>query len=150
MNYTGILLIVFSIILFIAEIKIMSHGMLTVGGVISLALGSFLLFETPEPALRLSLQVLVPAVLVASGFFIVVIWLAVKAQMRKHYSGTESMIEAQGEAVTDINGEGKVFFQGEYWTAQSDQFIPRGAKVKIRAVSGLKLTVEETKKEKNN
>ena len=149
-NYTGILLIVFSIILFIAEIKIMSHGMLTVGGVISLALGSFLLFETPEPALRLSLQVLVPAVLVASGFFIVVIWLAVKAQMRKHYSGTESMIEAQGEAVTDINGEGKVFFQGEYWTAQSDQFIPRGAKVKIRAVSGLKLTVEETKKEKNN
>ncbi len=54
-NYTGILLIVFSIILFIAEIKIMSHGMLTVGGVISLALGSFLLFETPEPALRLSL-----------------------------------------------------------------------------------------------
>ena len=128
----------------------MSHGMLTVGGVISLALGSFLLFETPEPALRLSLQVLVPAVLVASGFFIVVIWLAVKAQMRKHYSGTESMIEAQGEAATDISGEGKVFFQGEYWTAQSDQFIPRGAKVKIRAVSGLKLTVEEIKKEKNN
>ena len=123
-NYTGILLIVFSIILFIAEIKIMSHGMLTVGGVISLALGSFLLFETPEPALRLSLQVLVPAVLVASGFFIVVIWLAVKAQMRKHYSGTESMIEAQGEAATDISGEGKVFFQGEYWTAQMISSFP--------------------------
>jgi len=149
-NYTGILLIVFSIILFIAEIKIMSHGMLTVGGVISLALGSFLLFETPEPALRLSFQVLIPAVLVASGFFIVVIWLAVKAQMRKHYSGTESMIEGQGEASTDIDGEGKVFFQGEYWTGQSDQFIPRGAKVKIKEVSGLKLTVEEIKKEKIN
>ncbi len=91
--------------------------MLTVGGVISLALGSFMLFDTPEPALRISLQVLIPAVLVASGFFIVVIWLAVKAQMRKHYSGTESMIEGQGEARTDIDGEGKVFFQGEYWTA---------------------------------
>jgi membrane-bound serine protease (ClpP class) len=149
-NYTGILLIVFSIILFIAEIKIMSHGMLTVGGVISLALGSFLLFETPEPALRLSFQVLIPAVLVASGFFIVVIWLAVKAQMRKHYSGTESMVEGQGEASTDIDGEGKVFFQGEYWTGKSDQFIPRGAKVKIKEVSGLKLTVEEIKKEKIN
>ncbi|PKN05433.1 MAG: serine protease [Deltaproteobacteria bacterium HGW-Deltaproteobacteria-9] len=149
-NYTGILLIVFSIILFIAEIKIMSHGMLTVGGVISLALGSFLLFETPEPALRLSFQVLIPAVLVASGFFIVVIWLAVKAQMRKHYSGTESMIEGQGEASTDIDGEGKVFFQGEYWTGQSDRFIPKGAKVRITKVSGLKLIVEEIKTRENH
>jgi len=147
-NYTGVLLILFSIILFIAEIKIMSHGMLTVGGVISLALGSFMLFDTPEPALRLSLQVLIPAVLVASGFFIVVILMAIKAQMRKHYSGKESMIEGQGEARTDINGEGKVFFQGEYWTAVSDQFIPRGAKVRIKKVDGLKLIVEEIKKEK--
>ncbi|MEE9912864.1 MAG: nodulation protein NfeD [Deltaproteobacteria bacterium] len=146
-NYTGVLLILFSIILFIAEIKIMSHGMLTVGGVISLALGSFMLFDTPEPALRLSLQVLIPAVLVASGFFIVVILLAIKAQMRKHYSGTEAMIEGQGEARTDIDGEGKVFFQGEYWTGQSDQFIPRGAKVKVKKVEGLKLIVEEIRTE---
>jgi len=145
-NYTGVLLILFSIILFIAEIKIMSHGMLTVGGVISLALGSFFLFDTPEPALKLSFQVLIPAVLVASGFFIVVIWLALKAQMRKHYSGTESMIEGQGEARTAIDGEGKVFFQGEYWTAESDQFIPQGAKVRIKKVEGLKLIVEEIKK----
>lgn len=144
-NYTGILLILFSIVLFIAEIKIMSHGMLTVGGVISLALGSFMLFDTPEPALRISLQVLLPAVLVASGFFIVVILLAVKAQMRKHYSGTEAMIEGRGETQTAIDGEGKVFFQGEYWTARSDQFIPAGAKVRIKKVDGLKLIVEEIK-----
>ena len=144
-SYTGILLILFSIVLFIAEIKIMSHGMLTVGGVISLALGSFMLFDTPEPALRISLQVLLPAVLVASGFFIIVILLAVKAQMRKHYSGTEAMIEGQGEAQTAIDGEGKVFFQGEYWTAESDQFIPAGAKVRIKKVEGLKLIVEEIK-----
>ena len=113
-------------------------------------MGSFLLFETPEPALRLSFQVLIPAVLVASGFFIVVIWLALKAQMRKHYSGTESMIEGQGEASTDIDGEGKVFFQGEYWTGQSDRFIPKGAKVRIRKVDRLTLIVEEIKKENKN
>ena len=147
-NYTGVLLILFSIILFIAEIKIMSHGMLTVGGVISLALGSFFLFDTPEPALRVSLQVLLPALLVASGFFIVIIGLAVKAQMRKHYSGKESMIEGQGEAGTDIDGEGRVFFQGEYWTVESDQFIPQGAKVRIKKVDGLKLIVEEIKERK--
>lgn len=144
-NYTGVLLILFSIILFIAEIKIMSHGMLTVGGVISLALGSFMLFDTPEPALRISLQVLIPAVLVASVFFIVVILLAVKAQMRRHYSGTESMVEGRGEARTAIDGEGKVFFQGEYWTAKSDRFIPQGAKVRIKKVEGLNLIVEEIK-----
>ncbi len=149
-NYTGVLLILFSIILFIAEIKIMSHGMLTVGGVISLALGSFMLFDTPEPALRLSLQVLIPAVAVASLFFIVVIWLAVKAQMRKHYSGAESMIEEKAEASTDINREGKVFYRGEYWTAEADRFIPKGARVKIKKVSGLKLIVEEIKEEHKN
>lgn len=144
-SYTGVLLIIFSIILFIAEIKIMSHGMLTVGGVISLALGSFMLFDTPEPALRISLQVLLPAVLVASTFFIVVIILAVKAQLRKPYSGAESMIAGTGEATTAIDGEGKVFFQGEYWTANSAQFIPQGAKVRIQRVDGLRLIVEEMK-----
>lgn len=145
-NYTGVLLILFSIILFIAEIKIMSHGMLTVGGVISLAFGSFMLFDTKEPALRISLQVLIPAVVTASAFFIVIVWLAVKAQMRKHYSGMESMAGGEGEAKTDITGEGKVFFQGEYWTAKSDHPIFKGAKVRILKVEGLNLIVEEIKK----
>jgi membrane-bound serine protease (ClpP class) len=146
-NYTGILLIIFSVILFFAEIKVMSHGILTVGGVISLVLGSLLLFDTPEPALRISLQVLIPAVLLVSGFFIVVIWMAIKAQMRKHYSGAESMLGGQGEAITDIANEGKVFFQGEYWSAQSNALIPKSAKVRIIKVDGLKLTVEEIRKE---
>ena len=147
-SYTGVLLILFSIILFIAEIKVMSHGMLAVAGVISLGLGSFMLFDTPEPALRISLQVLIPAVGLASAFFIVVIWLAVKAQLRKHYSGTESMVDEVGEAATAIDGEGKVFFQGEYWTARSDGFIPKGAKVRIKSVEGLNLIVEQVREEK--
>ncbi len=146
-NYTGILLILFGIILFIAEIKVMSNGLLTIGGIISLAMGSLIMFETPEPALRISLQVFIPALLLVSGFFVVVIWMAMKAQMRRPYSGTESMAEGEGEAMTDIANEGKVFFQGEYWSAQSQNPIPKGAKVKILKVDGLKLTVEEIKKE---
>jgi membrane-bound serine protease (ClpP class) len=142
-NYTGVLLILFSIILFIAEIKVMSYGLLTVGGVISLSLGSFLLFDTPEPALRISMQVLIPAVLITSIFFIAVIWLAARAQMRKHYSGTEAMIEARGETMTDIDPEGQVLYQGEYWAAKSDHPIVKGKKVRIVKVEGLKLTVEE-------
>jgi len=145
-NYTGILMIIFGVILFIAEIKVMSHGMLTVGGVISLIMGSLLLFDTTEPALRLSLQVLIPAVLVASGFFIVVIWLAVKAQFRKHFTGAEAMIGSEAEVVKDIADEGEVFLIGEYWKATSEKPIKKGAKVKVIKVEGLSLTVEEIKK----
>lgn len=142
-NYTGILLIIFGVILFIAEIKVMSHGMLTVGGIISLTLGSLLLFDTPEPALKLSFQVLIPAVLVASGFFIVVIWLAIKAQLRKHFTGSEAMIGDETEALTDISEEGKVFVRGEYWSAKSEKPIKKGSRVKIIKVEGLSLVVEE-------
>jgi membrane-bound serine protease (ClpP class) len=145
-NYTGILLIIFGVILFIAEIKVMSHGILTVGGVISLIMGSLLLFDTTEPALRLSLQVLIPAILVASGFFIVVIWLAIKAQLRKHSTGVEAMAGAEAEVVTDIDNEGKVFLRGEYWKATSEKPIKKGAKVKVIKVEGLSLIVEEIKK----
>lgn len=144
-NYTGILLIIFGVILFIAEIKVMSHGMLTVGGIISLIMGSLLMFDTPEPALRLSLQVLVPAVIVVSAFFIVVIMLAVKAQMRKHFTGAEAMIGEEAEVVNDIEREGDVLIKGEYWKAVSENPVRKGAKVKIIRVDGLKLIVEEMK-----
>jgi membrane-bound serine protease (ClpP class) len=145
-NYSGILLIIFGVILFIAEIKVMSHGILTVGGVISLIMGSLLLFDTSEPALRISLQVLIPAIMVASGFFIVVIWLAIKAQMRKHFTGVEAMAGTEAEVVTDIDTEGKVFLRGEYWKATSEKPIKKGAKVKVIKVEGLSLIVEEIKK----
>jgi membrane-bound serine protease (ClpP class) len=147
-NYSGILLIIFGVILFIAEIKVMSHGMLTVGGVISLVMGSVLLFDTQEPALRISLQVLIPAVVVASAFFIVVIWMAIKAQLRKHSTGAEAMVAAEAQAVTDIANEGKVFLKGEYWKATSNKPIKKGTKVKIIKVEGLNLIVEEIVEEK--
>ncbi|HOO34915.1 MAG TPA: nodulation protein NfeD [Smithella sp.] len=147
-SYTGILLIIFGVILFIAEIKVMSHGMLTVGGIISLVMGSLLLFDTPEPALRLSLQVLIPAVVVVSIFFIVIIMLAVKAQMRKHFTGAEAMIDLEAEVTSDIEKEGDVFVKGEYWKAVSDASIKKGAKVRIVKVDGMKLVVEEIKNQK--
>ncbi len=146
-NYTGILMIIFAVILFIAEIKVMSHGMLTVGGVISLIMGSLLLFDTPEPALRLSWQVLIPSILVVSCFFIVVSWMAIKAQLRKPFNGVEAMIGTEAETLTDIANEGKVFLQGQYWTATSEKPIKKGVKVKIVKVEGLSLIVEEIKKE---
>ena len=97
--------------------------------------------------MRISLQVLIPSVLVVSGFFIVVIWISIKAQMRKHFTGPEAMIGAETEALTDISHEGKVFLEGQYWKATSASPIKKGAKVKIIKVEGLSLIVEEIIKE---
>lgn len=144
-NYAGVLLILFAVILFIAEIKVISHGILTIGGIISLVLGSLMLFESPDPAIRLSLQVMIPAVIVISLFFIGVIYLAVKAQMRRPHTGGEGMIGMDGEAVTDIGQSGKIFINGEYWNAISKEPIAKGRKVRVVSISGLLAEVEEVK-----
>jgi membrane-bound serine protease (ClpP class) len=142
-NYAGVLLILFAIILFIAEVKVMSHGILTIGGIISLIMGSLLLFDSPDPALRVSLKVMIPALIVISMFFAGVIALVLKAQMRKRHSGREGMISAEGEAVTDIHEKGKVFIRGEYWNAWSDKAVEKGKKIRVIEVEALSVKVEE-------
>ena len=143
-NYAGVALIIFAVILFIAEIKVISHGMLTVAGVISLALGSIMLFESPIPALKLSFKVLIPTVAIVSLFFIAVISLAVKAQLRKPATGREGMIGYEGKTVTDVHEAGKVFVKGEIWNASSSEPIDKGEKVTVVGVEGLALKVEKT------
>jgi membrane-bound serine protease (ClpP class) len=142
-NYAGVLLILFAIILFIAEIKVISHGLLTVGGIVSLVMGSLLLFDSSEPALRISLQVLVPAVTIISLFFVGVISLVVKAQLSKKHTGKEGMEGAEGVAVTEILAQGKVLIKGEYWNAMSERKIEQGKPVRVISVEGLNLNVEE-------
>jgi membrane-bound serine protease (ClpP class) len=144
-NYAGVLLIVLAIILFIAEIKVVSNGILTVGGIISLVLGSLILYDSPDPALRVSLSVMIPAILVISAFFIGVITLAVKAQLRKPETGSEGMIGKKGLAATAIHQSGKVLIDGEYWNALSEENIDEGKPVRVCEVKGLQLIVEEIK-----
>ncbi|HUH65584.1 MAG TPA: nodulation protein NfeD [Syntrophales bacterium] len=145
-NYAGILLILFAIILFIAEIKVMSHGLLTVGGVISLVLGSLLLFESPDPALRVSWSVMVPVLVVISLFFVGVIALVLKAQMRKRQTGKEGMIGEEGVAITDVHETGTVLVRGDYWKASSDSPVEKDRAVRVVTVEGLKIKVEEIAK----
>jgi membrane-bound serine protease (ClpP class) len=142
-NYAGILLILLAVILFIAEIKVISHGVLTMGGVVSLILGSIMLFESPDPALRVSWGVLVPAVAIVSLFFVAVISIAVRAQMRKVLTGGEGMIGAVGDTVSEVFGRGKVIIRGEYWDACSMAPIAKGRPVRVVRVNGLKIEVEE-------
>ncbi len=144
-NYAGILLILFAVILFIAEIKVVSHGVLTIGGVVSLVLGSIMLFESPDPALRVSWSVLVPAVAIVSLFFVAVISIAVRAQMRKVMTSREGLIGARGEALSDVHERGKVLIGGEYWNAFSKEPIAKGKKVEVVAVDGLNVEVRENR-----
>jgi len=143
-NFAGVLLILFGVLLFIAEIKVISHGLLTVGGIISLFLGSLMLFNSPDPALRVSFKVLIPSVAVISLFFAAVIALVVKAQMQNQYTGSEGMAGEIGEAMTDVHDDGRVFIKGEHWHAFSDKKIEKGKKIKVVKVEGLKLKIEET------
>jgi len=142
-NYAGILLILLAVIFFIAEIKVQSFGLLAVGGIISLLLGSMMLFESPNPELRLSWKVLTPTVALASSFFLVTAGLAFKAYRKKPATGSEGLIGMEGIAETDITPAGKVFVHGENWNAWSDEVIVRGEKVTVLEVKGLTLKVRK-------
>jgi membrane-bound serine protease (ClpP class) len=142
-NYAGLALIFFGIILFIAEIKVVSHGLLAVGGVISLFLGSIMLFHTPTEYMRISMSVIIPAVLVSAAFFIFAVTKAINARLKKPTTGMEGLIGEVGIASTPVSPEGKVSIHGEFWNVVSDQPIERGEKVKVIGVENLKLKVKK-------
>jgi membrane-bound serine protease (ClpP class) len=142
-NYAGALLILLAIVLFIAEIKVVSHGMLTVGGVIAMLLGSLLLFQSPEPYLRLSWSVILPTVIMTTLFFVFAATKGVKAHRQKPVTGREGLVGEEGSAVTDIMPEGKVFVRGEYWDAESCERISKGEKVVVTAMEGLRVKVRK-------
>jgi membrane-bound serine protease (ClpP class) len=144
-NYAGLLLIILAIILFVLEIKIISHGILTVGGVISMIIGSLMLFESPGPFMKLSLYVILPAVIITTLFFTLIIGLAVKAHRRKPVTGPEGLIGAKGVANTEITKDGgMVSLHGEHWAAYSDEPISKGENIIVEAISDLKVKVKRS------
>ena len=143
-NYAGLLLIILAIILFILEVKIVSHGILTIGGVISMTIGSLMLFESPAPFMKLSLSIILPAVIITALFFTVTLGLAFKAYKRKPVTGSEGLIGERGIAVTDITEDrGMVALHGERWSAYSEEPITKGEKIIVESVSGLNVKVRK-------
>ncbi|HEY3250030.1 MAG TPA: nodulation protein NfeD [Ignavibacteria bacterium] len=145
-NYAGLALIILAIILFIAEIKITSYGLLTVAGVICLFLGSMMLIDIDNPlekTVEISLSVIVTTVIVISTLFILLGWLVIRAHKRKVVTGIEGIVGDVGEVTKDImDGYGLVKLRGEIWKAISkDEQISAGAKVKVVGIKDLELTV---------
>jgi membrane-bound serine protease (ClpP class) len=145
-NYAGLALIIFAIILFVLEIKVVSHGLLTIGGIISLILGSIMLIntETTLEVFKISWQVILVIVVLTAAFFIFAIGFGIKAQTRKPTTGTEGIIGEIGETICDLEPEGQVRIHGELWNAESiDGPVSKGTKVKVTRVSNLKLMVRK-------
>jgi membrane-bound serine protease (ClpP class) len=140
-NYAGVLLMALALILFLLEVKIVSHGALTIGGIISMLLGSLLLFDSPTPYMRVSLSLILVAVISTALFFIFAVGMGIKAQKRKPTTGESGLIGQIAVAKTPLEPEGTIFVEGELWKAISDQPVQAGEKVKILAVEHLTLKV---------
>lgn len=144
-NYAGLALIIFGVILLLLEIKITSHGMLAVGGITALLIGSLMLIR-PDSNLefsRISRSLIVASVTVLTCFFLSVIGMGLKALQRKPVTGIESMLGETAEIFESLNPEGRVRIHGEIWKAISvSGKMEAGEKVRVMKVKDLTLYVE--------
>ncbi len=144
-NYAGLALIIFAVILFLLEIKIISHGLLAIGGIISLLLGSMMLIKSGSSLefVRISRSVIISATALSALFFLFIIGFGIKAQRLKVVTGLEGMIGTTGVVGDALAPTGTVIVQGEIWSAVSlSGNIDQGAKVLIKEIKNLKLYVE--------
>ncbi len=141
-NYAGFLLIVLALVFFIMEMKIASYGLLSVAGITSLLLGSLMLFENSGSDMRLSWGVLIPTLVMVSGFFVVISGLVFKSHLSKPRTGARGLVGEIGVVKEALVPEGKVFVHGELWKATSKDPIETGVRVRVVKIINLVLEVE--------
>jgi membrane-bound serine protease (ClpP class) len=146
-NYAGLALIGLAILLFILETQVASFGMLAVGGIVSMFLGSLMLINSPEDYLRIPLSTIILVVGTFAAIFTFVIGAAVRSVRRQPVSGQEGMIGETGTVTERIAPAGTVFLHGTFWKARSSTPIETGETVRVVRVDGLKLTVEKVTEE---
>ena len=141
-NYAGLALLLLAGLLFFLETQIPSHGLLTIGGIISLLLGSLMLFKPLPSEMGLSYSSLIFMSSVFALVFIGITYLAVKILRKKPVSGKEALIGKIGSALEDFETEGMITIEGEIWKAQTEVPIKKGQKVKVIAKEGLTLKIK--------
>ncbi|MGD8563268.1 MAG: nodulation protein NfeD [Desulfarculaceae bacterium] len=140
-SYAGLALIGLAVVLFIAEIKVTSYGLLSVAGAVSLLLGSMMLFESEDDLVAISWAVLVPTLGTAMLFFATVAYLAGRAQLKKSVTGMEGLVGEKGV----VFDSGRVRVQGELWRARSREALVPGQEVVVRRAEGLSVEVDPVK-----
>jgi membrane-bound serine protease (ClpP class) len=145
-NYAGLALILFAVILFVLEIKIVSHGVLTIGGVIALFLGSMMLFDKESfiEAMNISIELIILVVGLTTAFFLFAITLGIRAQRKKVSTGNEGIVGEKGIALSNLKPAGEVKVHGEIWSCESlEGDIQKGSAVSIVGIENLKLKVKK-------
>jgi membrane-bound serine protease (ClpP class) len=149
-NYAGLALIIFAVILFVLEIKVVSHGILSIGGIISLLLGSMMLIkeESVLEAMEISMNIIILIVVLTALFFLFAITFAIKAQRKKPVTGPEGIVGETGIAFSNLKPDGEIKVHGEIWNAESiGGEIKRGEEIIVTKIINLKLFVK--RKDKN-
>lgn len=146
-NWAGMALILFALILFILEVKVTSYGILTMGGIVAMFLGSIMLFSKPmtafDPVVKVSLRIIVIATAATAAFFVFALGMALKAHRRQVTTGKEGMVGEVGTAFSNLNPSGQVQVHGEIWQASSEVPIRKGERVRVVAVQGMEIMVEQ-------
>ncbi len=143
-NYAGIALILFGIILLILEVNIVSFGLLTIGGLAAMLIGSTMLIDSPDPLIQISKGIIYPVVILTALFIIVAVRLVIKAMKNKPVTGFEALTGLQGTAETEITPTGgTVLINGELWKAVSEAPIPRGSTVEVLRYDHMILKVKK-------
>jgi membrane-bound serine protease (ClpP class) len=147
-SYAGVALIMFGIMLLVLEVKVTSFGLLAVGGIVSLALGSMMLIDSPAPALQIGLRLIVPMTIALAAVILFLVRLAVRAQRAPVVTGPAGMLHETGQALSSIypGGIGHVRAHGEIWTATAAESVTEGDTVQVTGVQGLLLTVRPEKR----
>jgi membrane-bound serine protease (ClpP class) len=140
-NYGGLVLIILGISLLIAEAFVPSFGVLGVGGGISLVLGSLLLFDTESSDLALDRSIVFAAAGTLSAYMLIIGYLVLRTQKKKAAAGLEGMVGEIGEVKVALNPSGKIFVHGEYWSAEAEDQVAVGEKVRVVGFDGMCLKV---------
>ncbi len=143
-NYAGLALMIVGIVLFILEVKIVSFGMLTIGGIIAFLLGSIMLIDSPGDFMQIGFEIILAATLLTAGLFIGIVMLAVKSQKKKVASGISTLVDKEAVVINEITPEkmGQVKVRGEIWRAKSASSHQKKDRVIVKSVDGLTLEVE--------
>jgi membrane-bound serine protease (ClpP class) len=142
-SFAGLSLILLGIVFFILELKIVSHGVLGIAGIISLVIGSIMLIDLPYSTLGISYKTILVVAILSGIFFFGVISYAIKAQLLKVKTGREGLIGEEGITHSEVLDAGKVLLQGEIWNARSDAPIGEGESVIVTDVQGLVLKIRK-------
>jgi membrane-bound serine protease (ClpP class) len=140
-NWVGVALLVLSVSLFVLEAKFASHGILGLGGTLSMILGALLLINGP-PEVRIHLLTALSVSIPFAAITMFLVTIVIRARRMKVVTGSVGMIGEVGVSQTALEPEGQVLVRGEYWTAIASANVPAGARVRVTRVAGMKLVVE--------